>query len=276
MNNEGEPRRYVVQTCELLGRKDINANEKLVLAYISSFEQFYASNATTAEFLGLSERIVERAKQKLVRLGYITIVKKTGRGNIYAFNLLRLAKIGGADAPKLANQTSQNWRTENKEEIKDKTYIRDESVAEPVEKSAQYGRQDINDLIESWSDQVYDIRADKSQRRQAYNLIRKYGTEGAQSLVERVAAMKRQNDRFAPNIAKLSDLVGKYSKLDKLEAWEARQDEKPTLASAPSSWFQKPPEYPEISDEERAEVSQRFKEARKTLKFLQPKDGGAK
>ena len=63
--DQGEIRRWVVITQDILGDKEINAQDKILLAYISSFERYYASNASAAEFLGLSERIVERSKQKL-------------------------------------------------------------------------------------------------------------------------------------------------------------------------------------------------------------------
>lgn len=277
MNNDhpdGELRRYVVITQDLLGASDLNANEKLVLAYISSFDEFYASNASTGEFLGLSERIVERAKQKLTRLDYIRIIKQTGRGNIYSFNLLRLAKNGGADSPKLADQTSQKWRTEIKEEIKEKI-IGDESVADEPK---SYGREDINEIIDLWESETgITIKGDANQRRQVYNLIRKHGHEATKALVRRVGAMRRVNDQFAPQILTPADLTGKYSKLSRLEAWENRhQEQHPQVVIIPKRFDndEYDRKYGRISDEERAEVSQRFKEARKTLPFLQK--GGKK
>ena len=85
--------------------------------------------------------------------------------------------------------------------------------------------------------------------------------------------MKQQNDRFAPNISKLSDLTGKYSKLDKLEAWEQRQG-----SAEPTNYVAPPPYYRpadsdyngawrEISDEERAETRKIIENARKRLGF---------
>lgn len=289
-DNAGELRRWVVVTQEILGAKDINAQDKLLLAYISSFEQYFASNASAAEFLGLTERVVERSRQKLTRLGYIDIVANTGRGNIYSFRLGRLAKNGESDSPKLADQTSQNWRTENKDENKDETYKGDENVADD-EKEAnkqEFGREDINELVELWEAETgISIKGQQNQRRQLYNLVRKYGLEGTQKLVERVGAATRSGDRFAPQIATPSDLTGKYSKLPKLEMWEKRneiarpfgqgsgyQDNRPT----PSYLSGGIPDYNGAfivkSDEERAKVSKMFKEARKTLPFLQKKKGG--
>ena len=137
---------------------------------------------------------------------------------------------------------------------------------------------DINELIRNWSEQIHDIQGDKTQRRYAYNLIRKYGAEGAQELVERVAAMKRKNDRFAPNIAKLSDLMGKYSKLDKLEAWEQRQqaESRPNEPqyTPPPAYFRTPDlsdygdAWREVPDEEHERISQQIKDARAKMPFF--------
>lgn len=283
----GEPRRWVVITQNILGAKDINAQDKLLLAYISSYEQYYASNASAAEFLGLTERVVERSRQKLTRLGYIDIVANTGRGNIYSFRLCRLAKNGGSDSPKMADQTSQNWRTENKEENKLKTYKGDESVAEQEneEKKTEYGREDINELIELWETETgITIKGQPNQRRQLYNLLRKYGPEATKTLVKRVGAAIRSGDRFAPQIATPSDLTGKYSKLPRLELWEQRKEHSRSFGQsrepipAPAMAYQ-PRELPtyggafEIqTDDERAEVSKMFKDARANLPFM--KKGG--
>jgi len=287
--DQGEIRRWVVITQDILGDKEINAQDKILLAYISSFERYYASNASAAEFLGLSERIVERSKQKLTRLGYIKIMANTGRGNVYAIDLERFAKIGESDAPKLANQTSQKWRTENKEESKKKNLKRDESAADDAQdiKKAEYGREDINGLIEQWQAETgINIKGQQNQRRQLYNLLRKYGPDGTKALINRVGAAIRSGDRFAPQIATPSELTGKYSKLPRLELWENRnttarpfgqgrgfEDDRPLPSYIAVNGFADLPPAHEYSDEERARVSQMFKEARKTLPFMQKKGG---
>lgn len=284
MNNEnqdGELMRYVVITQDLLGAKDLNANEKIVLAYISSFKEYYAANESAGAFLGLSERIVERAKQKLTRLGYIRIIKKTGRGNIYTFNLERLAKIGGADSPKLANQTSQNWRTEIKEEIKDLNSKGDETVADEPK---SYGREDINEIVALWESETgTSLKGQQNQRRQIYNLLRRHGYEATIALVKLVGESRRVHDQFAPQIATPADLTGKYSKLERLRLWDERRKLARPFGQQGSAQPVRMPErfdleewdrHYAISDEERAKVSQQFKEARKNLPFLSK--GGAK
>ena len=115
---EGDIKRWIVLTQEILGAKDINTTDKLVLAHISGFELFYASNEATAEFLGLTPRTVQAVKQKLVRLGYIKVAKDTGRGKIYQFNMARLTKFCQSDSQNFVNQTSKILSPYNKDKNK--------------------------------------------------------------------------------------------------------------------------------------------------------------
>ena len=270
MNQENEIARFLVIPFDIMGLKDLNPTDKLVFARIAGFRKFFEASQTTADFLGLSKIQVERSKRKLVKLGYIIELADTGRGKIYRsddfFCILDRIESSDknvkSDMTKMSDQTRQKCQTENKKRIK-----REYKGAE-AQNDQEFGRKDINDMVERWSREISDIKGDKNQRRQIYNLIRKYGEVGAIELIHRIVAMQTTGDQYAPLILKPSDLTGKYSKLAKLEAWEARQAERPKLPSAPSSWFQRPPEYEEISDEERAIVSQRIKEARKTLPFL--------
>lgn len=297
-----EVMRFLVIPFDILGIKDINLTDKFVLARIAGFQRFYESSQATSEFLGLSKVQVERAKRKLAKLGYIIELADTGRGKVYRCqdfyriveqigqkSHVRPTKNVRPDMTKMSDQTYQKCQTENKERIK-KEHKGDENVADD-EKEAnkqEYGREDINGLIELWEAETgISIKGQQNQRRQLYNLVRKYGLEGTQKLIERVGAAIRSGDRFAPQIATPSDLTGKYSKLPKLEMWEKRneiarpfgqgsgyQDDRPT----PSYLSGGIPDYNGAfivkSDEERAKVSKMFKEARKTLPFLQKKKGG--
>lgn len=271
--------KYVILTQEILGSKDLTPVDKMVLARITGFKVFFESNEATAEFLGVNPDTVKKAKQKLEKLGYIFAISNNGHGKKYTFSLERIVTCRG----KLSRQTGEIppadggiYPPENKIENKLKNIINAPSAND--DSSKEYGRADINELIRTWSEQVHDIQGDKTQRRYAYNLIRKYGLEGAQKLVERVSAMKRKNDRFAPNIAKLSDLMGKYSKLDKLEAWEQRQqaESKPNEPqyTPPPPYFRTPDlsdygdAWREVPDEEFERVSQQIKEARAKMPFF--------
>ena len=55
-------------------------------------------------------------------------------------------------------------------------------------------------------------------------LLRKYGSEATKALIRRVGRATRSRDRFAPQIAKPSQLRGKYEKLTALTMWENRRD----------------------------------------------------
>lgn len=285
MNNEqpqeGEVIRFIVIPFDILGLKELKASEKLVFARIAGFRKFFESSQATAEFIGLSKLVVERAKRNLVKLGYIVEIGDTGRGKIYraadAYSILdaidrqqiRPAEKVKPDMTKKSDQTLLKSQTENKYRINIEHTKRDESAAQGVENSEKQerGRKDINELIDLWEVETkITIKGDQNQRRQIYNLTRKYGVEGTQLLIKRVGKMKQACDRYAPSIMKPSDLVGKYSKLDRMLAWEERQRFAPKQPTPPRITPTKF-EDEEISDEERARISAQIKAAREKLGF---------
>ena len=268
MENGGQVEaRYVILTQAILGNKELTPSDKLVLARISGFERFYESNEATAEFLGIGTRTIRECKYRLLRLGYIIEVANTGHGKVYMPDLLRVAK-SATQSGKICQSDGQNLPPENKERIKKEQINRD------GDKKEEYGRSDLNELVSLWKTQVgVDISKEPNQRRQLYNLVRKNKADGTKALIERVARMRKENDQYAPLILKPSDLTGKFSKLEKLIAWEERYRQKhpaPTITLA--AMRNKPPKEDSISDEERAEVSRRFKEAREKLGFLKSAD----
>lgn len=286
MNNtpqEQEQIKFLVMPFDILAIKELNMTDKFVLARIAGFRTFFEASQSTADFLGLTKLQVDRAKRKLSALGYIEELADTGRGKVYrcadVYSILDKvddARKVTSDVTSKSHQVRRKSHTENKIENKLKNIINAPSAID--DSSKEYGRADINELIRNWSEQVHDIQGDKTQRRYAYNLIRKYGADGAQELVERVAAMKRKNDRFAPNIAKLSDLMGKYSKLDKLEAWEQRQqaESRPNEPqyTPPPAYFRTPDlsdygdAWREVPDDEYERISQQIKDARAKMPFF--------
>ena len=287
--NYQEEAKYAILTQKILGNKNLTPCDKLVLARISGFERFYESNETTGEFLGISADTVKKSKQRLIKEGLIVEVGNTGRGKIYAPNLHKIPVRWGKSTRQIGKfypSDGENLPAENKERIK-REYKGDEFVAEGVEnsKKTEYGREDINELVELWQAETgIDIKGQQNQRRQLYNLLRKYGADGTKALVRRVGNAIRSGDRFAPQIATPSDLTGKYSKLAKLNMWETRnatarpfgqgsapQDEQPLPSYLAINGFENWPPEPEYSDEEHARVCQMFKDARKTLPFLQKK-----
>lgn len=290
MENKDE-NRFIILTQNILGDHNLTPCDKLVLARITGFTAFYESSATTAEFLGIGEDTVKKSKQKLEKLDYIVAISDNGHGKKYAPNYNRILGPRGEStrlAGKIYPAGDENLPTENKEKNKEKNKKGDESVGEPMEKSkSEYGCEGVNELVELWEAETgITIKGQQNQRRQLYNLLRKYGSEATKALVRRVGTANRSGDRFAPQIAVPSDLTGKYSKLPKLELWESRRDNSRPFGQGSAPQDDRPvpsylrggiPDYNgafiPVSDEEHAKVSQMFKEARKTLPFLQKKGG---
>lgn len=264
--NEKDEIKYVILTQKILGNKDLSISERIVLARISGFARFYESAEATAEFLGISTSAVHKAKQRLAQLNYIVEIGNTGRGKIYAPNLLQLPiRVSENDnqSSKICQSECQNLLTENKERIK-REIINEQSKIE-------YGRADINELVDLWEKETgIDIKGQQNQRRQLYNLLKKYGCERTKTLVRRVGVASRSHDRFAPQIALPSDLVGKYGKLAKLQMWENRNKLARTFGSpAPLPVPKGIPDYNGAwdvqTDDEHDKVSEMMKQARKKM-----------
>lgn len=258
MNNDQQvDARYVLLTQSILGNKSLTSNEKLVLARISGFERFFESNETTAEFLGISERTVHYAKKHLKELGYIVEINDTGHGKVLVADLLRGAKSAG-EGCKNCSAGVQNLQTENKERIKE----------EQKGDEQKFGRDDINFLVALWEAKTgISIKGQKQQRYALANLIKSHGYEATESLIQLVGETRRVNDRFAPQIATPRELVGKFSKLERLLLWQERRKLAQPFGQPKLPSYKAPDPEPEISDEERARVTEQIKAARKKLGF---------
>lgn len=161
--------------------------------------------------------------------GYITEQRKFGR-------IVRTITLGFSSAQKTHQCEKQavhqaEWRADEqavsqavhkeytKEYVSKET--RDKNVADDVEKS--FGRADINELVEMWQNETgIDIKGQQNQRRQLYNLTRKYGLEKTKRIIEQVGKATRSGDRYAPLITTPSDLTGRFEKLSKLVMWHNR------------------------------------------------------
>ena len=264
--------KYVILTQDIIGDKNLSLAERLVLARMSGFSQFFESSEATGEFLGISAITVTRAKQKLAKLGYIEEVANTGRGKVWSIRLTQNANQTDKICQSDRHNMSTYNKVENKEEnISTKVDIGESPSCEHEEaEKTTYGNAHINSLMELWEAETGIIANRAKQNRYAcYNLIRTRGYDGAEAVVRMVGRSIRSRDQYAPRIGSFRDLVGKYEKLSSLEAWNARQvAPKSTLPPAmrtdkPDYFYQK-----EQSEEERAEVSAMFKEGRKKLGFM--------
>lgn len=223
-HQDAEQIRFVQITQDILENKELNSNEKIVLARISGFDHFFESNERTAERLGLTPRIVRDAKQKLRRLGMINVIANTGHGLVYEFAAGRWTQKRPADGRKSVHQVDENPSTykerEYKESNKEKKINKEKNDSEPQ----QFGNPDVNAMLDAWAEATgFDLKNQKMERYAMSGLIKSHGLDATKALVERVKRARRSDDRFAPQIAKPSQLRGKYSKLEALTMWEERQ-----------------------------------------------------
>ena len=250
MNQENEFARFLVMPFDIMGLKDLNSTDKLVFARIAGFRRFFEGSQTTADFLGLSKIQVERAKRKLVKLGYVIEIADTGRGKIYRSadfycildRIEQDDKNVRPDMTKMSDLMRQKCQTENKYRIN----IENNGAEAPNEQ--KFGREDINELVELWEAQTgITIKGQKQQRYALANLIKSRGYEATKALIMAVGDTRRVNDRFAPQIATPRELTGKYSKLERLLLWQERNKTARPFGPAPRILEYKEPEpEPEI------------------------------
>lgn len=271
--------------------ESINGHERLLYAEIASFGSrgCWKKSEELMKLLGVGREAFQRTCKNLRERGYISEKRMFGRV-VRTSTLTFCSTVGNSHrSEKQAVHQAVSPADEQavspavqKEYTKEYTKVKgDDNVAGGVENSKkEYGRADVNELVELWeSETSISIKGQQNERRQLYNLIRKYGLEATRTLVRRVGATRRSRDRFAPQIAVPSDLTGKHSKLPRMQMWEERnQVSRPfgqsgAVTPAPpmvtASIKQGVPDYngawAELPDEEYAKVSKMIKEARNKL-----------
>lgn len=75
--------RFIILKRSVMLDKQLTPADKLIYAWVCSFDEFSESSETTAELLGISVSSVQKAKAKLEKLGYIRCIRNTGRGKVY-------------------------------------------------------------------------------------------------------------------------------------------------------------------------------------------------
>jgi len=303
-------RKFLVIPFSVLSDERLTPVDKLVYGRGLFFEEFFESATRTAQILGCSENQVKKSKQKLEAIGLLECISNDGRGKRYIAKLE--AKKQGRVA-KFANQTGrichseeQNLLTENKTEskaenkvflLKDKSFnkaqeapsledLKEGPFNDEPEAPKRYGNADVNEILDLWLEETgFDHRSTKQERFATNTLLRKYGCEATKALIRRVGVARRSDDQFAPQIAKPSQLVGKYEKLTALKLWEDRTA-KAKAAEEPSDeyanycrsmYFSGRNAQPTVdirpsTPEEKAEVRRKAMEIRAKLPFYVPKD----
>ena len=284
-NEKSEVARYAILTQAILHDKRLNSTDKIVLARISGFSRFFESSEATAEFCGLGVRQVQDSKRKLEKLGFVTVLVNTGRGKAlrtapdYLWTEVSLTEQRKSDLRNSVSHTYEKTETENKERIKREKNNKgaDAPAVNEKEKANEpktYGNQQVNEFLQAWKEETGDdFSKDTRERRATWNLIKGKTSEATKALLTAVGEARRSGDRFAPRIASPSDLVGKYSKINKLRLWVSRNEENEEPHPPYWSWQKLPPQ-DDLTDEERAATQQAFKEARASgkYKWLKPKE----
>lgn len=269
--------KYVVLTQEIISDKNLSLAERLVLARMSGFSQFFESCEKTAETLGISAITVKRAKAKLVKLGYIEEAGDTGHGKVYHLCPSGVSFMSDRSI-KYVRQKYHLCPHSNKDRIN--IDIKNSDSDEPKDDESSdkkvYGSKHINALMELWEAETGIVANRAQQNRYACNnLIKSRGYEGAEAIVRMVGRSIRSGDQYAPRIGSFRDLVGKYEKLSSLEAWNIRQ--KPAKKSLPPAMATEKPDYyfdHEETESEREETSKAIAEARKRLGFTKGANNG--
>ncbi len=280
---------------------------KMLYAEIASFgvrgcwkksEELYAP-------LGIQRLTFQKLCRELVEGGYIEEQRKFGR-------VVRTSTLGFRSSAQILHQSKKQSDEQSKKQSDEqskkqsvqKEYSKNieknicktkvlqaktpkttakENVGDDAEEPKAYGNADVNDVLERWKHIAgYDCMKIKRERFAVNNLLKKYSSEELDELLALVARSVESGDRYAPSITKPSELVGQYSKLDKLKAWEKRQEPEerterfipaPAMAFAP---FRNPASKIEpirkLSDEEYARATQVLESIKATAKWYRPKD----
>ena len=282
-------RKFILIPHEIFADPELTHCDKLIYGRINSFEVFFESATKTAELLRISERQVKRSKQALEARGYIRCVEESPWGKKYTTNGEKLHEMRMAEG--CQNGTGgvtnwpggvTNWTGEYKGETKKENIKEKQTKEKKGSEPQQFGNPDINALLDAWAEATgFDLKNQKMERYAMSGLIKSHGLEATRALVERVKRARRSDDRFAPQIAKPSQLRGKYSKLEALTLWEersAKQAEAERKASPARLYPTGLPDYcnePTIADtpEARAERHRIAQEVRK--KFFERIGGGS-
>lgn len=302
---ESERKLYIRIPNEILEDERLTATDKLVYGRAYSFRHYYESAEATGKALAICPNQVKISKRKLEKLGFFVMYENTGRGKKYIVPEphIRLSKsdsqtdrVSKFDSQSIKNESSegQNLIPENKERLKgeENSSLIDKSIKEAQapgdeseevqlneESQKRYGNAEVNEILDEWEEATgFSWHSTRQERFATNTLLRKYGSEATRALVRRVKVARRSDDQFAPQIAKPSQLVGKYEKLTALQLWEERQgkaEAKEAEVHAPAfiPEYMRPPEpQPEWRDV-RPETPEEIEAAKKRLAEFRERGG---
>lgn len=229
----GTPNKFIVLRKEVIEDTTLSLSEKLVYMRICTFDEYFESCEEAGKLLGISKVTVKRAKQKLLKLGYIRELTNTGRGKkyqpCYDLNVRQRDKICPSEGQNMSVRRTKYVRIdkiiEKKENIDDKSSIGDAVALEPVEKCDSYGNEEINAMFATWQE-IFGIGQKQSQanRRACYNLLRKkdMGAEKLEKVLQILS--EAQNDKYAPReVKQIVDFASLQRNMDHLGFWARRK-----------------------------------------------------
>lgn len=288
-------RKFLVIPFSVLADERLTPIDKLTYGRALFFEQFFEAPSRTAKILGCSENQIKISKRKLETLGFIKCVSNDGRGKTYIamVNFQQQGRVSKSDTQTIRNCSSenQNLTTENKAEnkaennsSKDKSFEEAQAPAEDSEKDPlnddkpkSYGKTEINELLELWREETgFDHKSTKSERYAINNLLRKNGYEATKALIRRVGRARRSDSQFAPQIAKPSQLQGKYSKMEALVLWEERQSQAEQPKTATGRPIIEGPKVPVFKPDEDVRNDKTEEELRAECQAIRDKYKGTK
>lgn len=233
---------YLLIPMPVMMNPELTLADKAVFGRAYGFDFLFESPTQTAAVLGISPSQVRVSKRKLEKMGLLACVEENFFGKKYVARLANYTyPLSESDNPpvKICQPPCQNLTTENKERLKgeenhslkDKSFKEsseptsenDEPLKEEPEKPKRYGKAEINEILDDWEAATdFQWHGVRQERFAVNTLLRKFGLEATKALVRRVRVARRSDDQFAPQIAKPSQLVGKYEKLTALTMWEER------------------------------------------------------
>ena len=229
----GTPNKFIVLRKEVIEDTTLSLSEKLVYMRICTFNEYFENCEEAGKLLGISKETVKKAKQKLLKLGYIRELENTGRGKkyqaCYDLNASQRGKIYPSDGQNIPVRGVKNTRIdkniEKKEYIGTNVPIGAEGALAVVEKSETYGNAEINAMFDSWFDTLgIEQKQTKANRRACYNLIRKkdMGAEKLKMVLKVLA--EAQSDKYAPREVKaIVDFASLQANMEHLGFWARRK-----------------------------------------------------
>ena len=234
--------RFIVTRQSVFLDKQLTPTERNIYARICTFEQFFESSQTTAEFFGIKPDTVKKAKAKLEKLGYIACVKNTGRGKVYepVFDSKEVHEALQSRTNMLDRRAQTCTSDVHEYTPIEKIEKRDRNVSKETlaKQPSEFGNQAINDMLRLWQDAGLPAITSRvqSSRRTIWNMLRNKAI-GAERLKQGIElAGEAYGEPYAPTVFNFEDL---NRKLTALEAWKQKQavlSEQPKRQSSPSSY----------------------------------------